>query len=309
MPSTEEISEQVAKEKARRSRLAVPAFAGGFLYLLSAIIITETINGAPTVGLIEGLTPALSGVANPAVSPRTPWMKFVSHRAAALIGGGVLSGVSLALLTLILLLLVGAVRFRRPQSWRPTQTLVIGGGVGLVLTSIAHEVVTAVEAHNFSVGHDHSNHAVEQALLTSTANGIVGYVELLAGLALVAGMIATMVNSLRVGLLPRWMCILGIFAALLIFLPDISAELQVIPAFWMVMMGILLLGRWPQPTGDPPAWAAGVAVPWPSRSGGRFSAGRPAASTAGAGAAAAPAPVAPASGGSSRKRRKRGARG
>jgi len=163
-----------------------------------------------------------------------------------------------------------------------------------------------VEAHNFSVGHDHSNHAVEQALLTSTANGIVGYVELVAGLALVAGMIATMINSLRVGLLPRWMCILGIFAALLIFLPDISAELQVIPAFWMVMMGILLLGRWPQPTGDPPAWAAGVAVPWPSRGGGRF-AGRAAAATAGAGAA--PAPVAPVSGGSSRKRRKRGARG
>src|ERR1700722_1085271 len=284
MPSTGEISEQVAKETATRNRLAVPSFAGGFLYLLSAIVITETINGAATVGLIEGLTPALSGVANPAMSPRTPWMKFVSGRAAELIGGGVLSGISLALLTVILLLLVGAVRYRRPQSWRPTRTLVIAGGVGLVLTSIAHEVVTAVEAHNFSVGHDHSNHAVEQALLTSTANGIVGYVELVAGLFLVA----------------------GIFAALLIFLPDISAELQVIPAFWMVMMGILLMGRWPQPTGDPPAWAAGVAVPWPSRGGGRF-AGRPAAATAGAGAA--PAPVAPVSGGSSRKRRKRGARG
>jgi hypothetical protein len=307
MPSTGEISEQVAKETARRNRLAVPAFAGGFLYLLSAIVISETINGAPTVGLIEGLTPALSGVANPAVSPRTPWMKYVSHRAAALIGGGVLSGISLALLTLILLLLAGAVSFRRPQSWRPTRTLVIGGGIGLVLTSIAHELVTAIETHNFAVGHDHSNHAVEQALLTSTANGVVGYIELLAGLALVAGMIATMINSLRVGLLPRWMGILGIFAALLIFLPDISAELQVIPAFWMVMMGILLLGRWPQPTGDPPAWAAGVAIPWPPRGGGRMSPARPAASTAGA--AAAPAPVAPSSEGSSRKRRKRGARG
>ena len=301
------MSEQVARETARRNRLAVPAFAGGFLYLLSAIIITETINGAPTVGLIEGLTPALSGVANPAVSPRTPWMRFVSHRAAALIGGGVLSAVSLAMLTLILLLLGGAVSFRRPQSWRPTRTLVIGGGIGLVLTSVGHEVVTAIETHNFSVGHDHSNHAVEQALLTSTANGVVGYVELLAGLALVAGMIATMINSQRVGLLPRWMATLGIFAALLIFLPDISAELQVIPAFWMVMMGILLLGRWPQPTGDPPAWAAGVAIPWPSRGGRMRSSAQPAASTAGAGVA--PAPVAPSSGGSTRKRRKRGARG
>ena len=48
---------------------SVPAFAGGFLYLLSAIIISSTLPGAPTVGVVQGLTPALEGVANPAVSP------------------------------------------------------------------------------------------------------------------------------------------------------------------------------------------------------------------------------------------------
>ncbi len=75
-------------------------------------------------------------------------------------------------------------------------------------------------------------------------------------------MIATMMAAQRVGLLPRWMGILGIFTGLLIFLPIGGAELQVIPAFWMVMMGILFVGRWP--SGDPPAWAAGEARPWPT---------------------------------------------
>jgi hypothetical protein len=307
MPSASDISTQVAAETERRNRLAVPAFAGGFLYLLSAIIITSTVNAAPSVGLLEGLAPALSGVASPAVSPRAPWVKFISRHAFALVAGGVLSAIALTTLMLILLVLAGATSFRRPQSWRVARPLILVGGIGLVVTSVGHEVVTAIETHNFAVGHDHSNHAVEHALLTSTANGVVGYIELLAGLAFVAGMIATVVNAMRVGLIPRWMGILGGFTALLIFLPDISAELQVIPSFWMVMMGILLLGRWPQPTGDPPAWAAGVAVPWPPRGGGRMGAARPAASTAGGGAV--PAPVAPASGGSSRKRRKRGARG
>jgi hypothetical protein len=308
MPSAGDISTQVAVETERRNRLAVPAFAGGFLYLLSAIIISSTINGAPSVGLLEGLTPALSGVASPAVSPRAPWLKFISHHAFALVAGGVLSAIALTMLTLILLLLAGATSFRRPQSWRAARPLILVGGIGLILTSVGHELVTAIETHNFAVGHDHSNHAVEQALLTSTANGVVGYIELLAGLAFVAGMIATAINAMRVGLVPRWMGFLGVFTALLIFLPDISAELQVIPSFWMVMMGILLLGRWPKPTGDPPAWAAGMAVPWPPRGGKPI--GRPTASTAGATAAAdaTPAPVAPASGGSSRKRRKRGAR-
>jgi hypothetical protein len=43
----------------------VPAFGGGFLYLLSGIVASETLKGAPTVGLLQGLAPALSGEANP----------------------------------------------------------------------------------------------------------------------------------------------------------------------------------------------------------------------------------------------------
>jgi hypothetical protein len=104
------------------------------------------------------------------------------------------------------------------------------------------------------------------------------------------------------------MAFLGMFTGLLIFLPIGGAELQVVPAFWMVMMGILFLGKWPK--GEPPAWAAGEARPWPSQAQLRAEAGggRPAAATAGA--SATPAPVLPAGGGSSRKRRrKRGARG
>jgi MFS family permease len=303
MPSTAEISEQVARETERRNRLAVPAFGGGFLYLISAIIIASTTNAAPTVGLLQGLAPALSGVANPAVSPRTPGVKFISSHAFALIAGGVLSAISLAVLTLILLLLASATSFRRPQSWRGMRMFLIIGGVGLILTSVGHQVVSAIETHKFAVGHDHTNHAVEQALLTSTANAVVGYIELLAGLALVAGMIATSVNALRVGLLPRWMGMLGVFTSLLIFLPDIGAELQVIPAFWIVMMGILLVGRWPKPTGDPPAWAAGVAMPWPPRGGAKAGGAQAVAAVSGAGTV--PAPVLPTSGGSSRKRRRK----
>ena len=51
MPSAGEIRQQVERESERRGRLAVPAFAGGMLYLLSAIIIAQTLKGAPTVGL------------------------------------------------------------------------------------------------------------------------------------------------------------------------------------------------------------------------------------------------------------------
>jgi hypothetical protein len=304
MPSAGEIKEQLASESERRTRLSVPAFAGGFLYLLSAVIITSTLGGLPTVGPLQGLAPALSGKAEPTESPRTDEVKFISHHALPLVAGSFLAAVAVGALTLILLLLFDAARFRRPSVWPPARSLVLGGGIAVAVASVAHEVVYAIETHSFAVGTDHSRHAVEQALTKGTGNQIVAYVSLLAGLALVVGMIVVLLNALRTGLLPRWMAILGMFGGLLILLPNVGATLQLVPAFWMVMMGILLASRWPG--GDPPAWGAGEARPWPTRA--QMAAARKGGQPALAGAGdAAPAPTQPA-GSSRRRRRKRSGR-
>jgi hypothetical protein len=309
MPSTSENSEHVAREAERRSRLAVPALAGGVLYLLSGIIINSTLNGAPSVGLLQGLAPALRGEAEPAVSPHAAEVKFTSHHALALIAGSTIAAIAIVALTLVLLLLADATRFRRPNMWSAARPLVLVGGIGVAIVGVGHQVVLAITTHNFATGHDFTNHAVDNALTKGTANVITEYLALLAGLAFAAGMIGVTLNALRVGLVARWMGILGIFSGILIFVPLGGAQLEVVPAFWMVMMGILYAGRWPN--GDPPAWAAGEARPWPSqarqRADKRPRAGQPALSTAAADVA--PAPARPASNGSSRKRRrKRGTR-
>ena len=260
----------------------MPAFGGGVLYLLSGIIISSTLNGAPTVGLLQGLGPALSGVANPAVSPRAAEVRFISHHALTLIAGSALAAIAIGALTLVLLLLVDATRFRRPESWAAARPLVLCGGTALALASLGHQILNAILTHRFAVGHDFSNHAVDLALTRGTAN--------------------------EIGLLTRWVGVLGIFTGVLIFLPIGGAELEIVPAFWMVAMGLLYAERWPN--GDPPAWAAGEARPWPSQAELRAAkqAGQGKVLTAGA-ADVAPAPTQPVSGGSSRKRRrKRGAR-
>jgi hypothetical protein len=317
MPSAGEIRREVAEEEEARSRLSVPAFGGGFLYLLSAIIIASTLNGAPTVGLLQGLAPAIGGDANPAESPRAPEVKFISHHAFPLIAGSFLAAVAIVILTLILLTLLRATAFRRPGTWAAARPLVLFGGIAVAVASVAHQVVGAIETHNFAVGHDLTSHAVDQALTKSTPNLIVAYLSLIAGLALAAGMVGVMVNALRVGLLPRWMGMLGMFTALLIFLPIGGAELQVVPAFWLVMTGLLFAGRWPG--GDPPAWSSGEARPWPSRAqvaaeraeakggSGGAAKGASSASAKPSSADAAPAPAAP-SGSSGRRRRKRSGR-
>jgi hypothetical protein len=316
-PQRAEIAEQVARESSWRSRLGVPAVAGGVLYLLSGIIVSSVLSGAPTVGPLQAIGPALEGVANPAVSPRAPEVKFIHHHSTQLILGSLLAAIAIVVLTLILVLLVKATRFRRPNLSPAVLPLVIIGGTAVAIVTVGHQVVSAILTHNFVSGHDFSNHAVDQALTKGSANVATEYLDLIAGLTLAAGMFMAMLGAMRVGLINRWMAYLGMFSAFLIFLPIGGAELEVIPSFWMVAMGILYIGRWPN--GEPPAWAAGEARPWPSpadvraqreaargsgaadRNGARARDGKaPAGDTA---PAPAPRPKA-----TSRRRRKRGAR-
>lgn len=258
------IAEQVAKESHRRSRLAIPAVAGGVLYLLSAIMLNAALSGLPAVGIVQGLSPALRGKAAAAASPRAAEVAFIDKHAFGLIASSVLTAIAVGLLVLVLLFILDATRFRRPQTWPPARPAVLVGGIAFAVLNVVHWVAIAVQAHNFTHGHDFSGKAVDSALLTSGGLGVtLQALGLFVALALTVGMIATMVATMRAGLLPRWLAVLGIFAGLL-FLPLFgSSTFQLIPTFWMVAVGILFLGR--LPGGDPPAWAAGEARPWPTQ--------------------------------------------
>ena len=61
---------------------------------------------------------------------------------------------------------------------------------------------------------------------------------------------------MRVGLLTRFMGVLGIITGVLQILP-FGGPLPVVQCFWLLMLGILFLGRWPG--GQPPAWRTGNA--------------------------------------------------
>jgi hypothetical protein len=327
MATAAEIEQRTTFESARRARLAVPAVAGGVLYLLSGIIVSSALKELPAVGIVQGLEPVLRGAPVLTVSPRAPEVSYIDHHAFALIAGSVLTAIAVGALTLVLLFIVDSTRFRRPETWPPGRAFVLAGGIGYALMNLVHQVLLVVGAHKFVTGKDFSGSAVERALLTAGSVGVtMALIALLAALALAVGMIAVMVGSMRAGLLPRWLSVLGILSGLL-FLPFFgTATLQLIPTFWLVATGILLMERWPG--GDPAAWAAGEARPWPTQaeqrakreeeksggSGGRSRLGKNASgrgssgkdASAGNGSAdVAPAPI-PAASGSRRKRRKRG---
>src|SRR5580704_4799753 len=99
MASATDIKERVSFESARRARLAVPALAGGVLYLLSGIILSAALKELPAVGIVQGLEPALRGRAAPVVSPRAPEVSYINHHAFYLIAGTLLTAIAVSALT------------------------------------------------------------------------------------------------------------------------------------------------------------------------------------------------------------------
>ena len=79
-------------------------------------------------------------------------------------------------------------------------------------------------------------------------------------LALALSLVLLSLNAMRVGLLSRFMGIIGIVAGALLILP--LAPGPIVQVFWLGALAALFLGRWPGGRG--PAWETGEAVPWPS---------------------------------------------
>ncbi|MCL2769715.1 MAG: hypothetical protein FWD42_06340, partial [Solirubrobacterales bacterium] len=191
MATRAEIEQQLTRERSFRRRLGLPAVLGGVLYLVSAVVVGATLGKTPAVGLLQGLAPALRGEAEPRVSPRAEEVRFVSHHAAPLILSSVLAAAAVLALTVAVLALWRATRFRRPESWPPTAAFLLSGGVAFAAIGVAHQVALAITTHQFATGHDFSNHAVDRALTKGTANVTLGYLGFIAGVALAVGMIAT----------------------------------------------------------------------------------------------------------------------
>jgi hypothetical protein len=79
-------------------------------------------------------------------------------------------------------------------------------------------------------------------------------------LLLALSVVLIALQAMRVGLLPRPLGYVGIFAGVLILFPIIVVP--VVQMGWLLAVAYLFTGRWA--SGMPPAWRTGKAEPWPS---------------------------------------------
>jgi hypothetical protein len=250
-------------EAARRPGAALTAFAAAGLTVLGGVFTTVGLPGAHEfddriLTVVDTMNRAARGQPIPG-GRISAYALDVGNHPALPIAGAVLYGLGSLLLFFPMAYLFRAVRARRGL---PQVALVMAaiGAVGFGVGRAVAEVARFVGATGFVDSADKSNSAAADALGPTAA--LVGQVVWQAGaLALGFAFVLICLNAMRVGLLTRFMGVLGMIVGATFVLP--IDQQGIIRVFWVAALGLLIVGRWP--AGTPKAWTSGEAEPWPTQ--------------------------------------------
>ena len=296
-----ETEEHLAWEARQRAPAAAAAAVAALFTFVGTVWRGVALADVPRNGLAESLARAAQpGPIGDAESLRLETFRFYDEQATSVLLSSVVVGIGYLALGWALTYLAVAVRARRPEFPRLLVylPLVAGALQGLAIVASAFATKTAVS--DFLAGPRTVDAARE------VSSGGVNAVASLLGLPGVVGLALALVlismNAMRVGLLTRFLGVLGIITGALQILP-LGGPLPVVQCFWLLLLSLLFLGRWPN--GQPPAWRTGNPEPWPSSAQVREQRRAAAAAERGGDYEPEPEPVAVGSSESAARRRKR----
>jgi hypothetical protein len=252
--------ETLADEARRRKQAGAVAIAAGILTIGSGTLATYVYRDKPTVPVIDALRERLSSDP-PAVPLKVRQALFYNEHATMIILVSVLLAVAAAAMGLTLTHLYRSIKARRPEFPRAAVVAAVAGAVLVGVSELTLAISVVVKSHELAGVAQPTAQAARDALLPPTALA-AGVLRQLGVFALGFAFILMSLNAMRVGLLTRFMGVLGIIVGGLFIVP-LGASLPVVQAFWLGAIGALFLGYWPP--GRPPAWVTGEAQPWPTQ--------------------------------------------
>lgn len=239
-----EASQTLEREAAGRRNAALGAAAAAALQIAGVAVKLSATSSAPEDG--PGAPLELPG--------------FFHDHALGLIAGSALLGLGYLALGLPLVYLFRAAKARRPELPRLAQICAYVGPLALALGVVALQIVITIRANNYIDRGDADYFAARN--LTSSGGALVpAAIGQIGAISLGFSFVLINLNAMRVGLLTRFMGVLGIIVGVLFVLP-LGTPAPVVQAFWLGAVAYLISGRWPN--GVPPAWASGEAEPWPT---------------------------------------------
>jgi hypothetical protein len=218
-----------------------------------------TIAGVAGVCIVLATVLQLAGP-HPKVDELTLALIYAHKRFPLDVIGAIVNALGYVGIALTLVFLVRISRARNPQvgTW-----IWIVGAIGAALAAISAIAYAALIAGKASDFVSHGNQTYQQAhqLTSGTALAVLPLIGQLAALLIAIAIVMASLQAMRVGLLTKFMGYLGIIAGVLVMFP-IGAVATLIQGFWLLALGYLISGRWPN--GVPPAWRTGQAEAWPT---------------------------------------------
>jgi hypothetical protein len=252
------VPEVLAREAAGRKLAAAGAIIAALFTIGGSIGAMLVFRDFPKVFLVDALRDA-AGESIPGRSGlRTAQVLFYDEHATELMVIAIILALGGFALILPLGYLYRAVKARRPQLPLVALVMSVAGPVALAVSELVLQGGIAFKASDFADSADQSSQAARDVL----GSGIVVAGQVLRQTAVIAlgfAFVLVSLNAMRTGLLTRFMGVLGIIVGALFVIP--LGSQPVVQTFWLLALAALILGRFPN---MPPAWAAGVAVPWPS---------------------------------------------
>jgi hypothetical protein len=258
--AVEGTEDNLAWEARQRSGAALAAALAALFTFVGAAWRGLMLSDLPRHGVLEALSNAEKpGPIGPTESLRVDSFQFYNDNATGVLLSSVLQGLGYFAFGWALTYLASATRARRPAFPRAFVYLPLAAGVLQGISTITAAVATNTAISDFLAGPRTVDRAIDIG-----ASGLGVFATLLGlpgALGLALALVLICLNAMRIGLLTRFMGVLGIITGALQIIP-LGGPLPVVQCFWLLLLSILLLGRWPQ--GQPPAWRTGRAEPWPS---------------------------------------------
>src|SRR6201996_9028054 len=175
---------------------------------------------------------------------------ITDHKRASLdLIAGVLTACCQVAVAATLVFLFRCSKARRPEAPGFLPITAIAGGALTAVCAIANPIVLHSKVDQFiSTGaqtYDEASRLTSGGALLALQIGAQ-----LGSLLLAVAVVLIALQSMRVGLLPRPLGYIGIFAGALILFPVIV--IPIVQMGWLLALGYLFTGRWP--SGVPPAW-------------------------------------------------------
>jgi hypothetical protein len=255
-----EAERELAREGAQRRWVAALAVLAGVALFAGELWATVVESKDPSIGLLQGLAPALRGQAAALVDPRTVHEQFLVNHQVRLIIGLLISSLGAIAMIFPLRYLAAAETLRSETPSPVTRYLAVAGPVMLAIFVPAYEISLIAGAHSYLHGSARTAAAITAATGGSGRTVLV-VLATVGQLAVAATFVLISLRSMRVGLLTRMMGAIGIIGGVLFLIP--LTPLPVVQSIWLIFLGGMLLEVGGRPL--PEAWSVAEARPWPTQ--------------------------------------------